>query len=63
MRRSRRMHRGQGEKEHDVITRDRQGTGPPVEASRGGRADGRMVEAGRDKKVPLDSKTVGPTGT
>ena len=57
------MHRGQGGKEHDVITRDRQGTGPPVEASRGGRADGRMVEAGRDKKVPLDSKTVGPTGT
>ena len=37
------MHRGRGKKEHDATTRDRQGTRPPVKASRwggSGRADG-----------------------
>ena len=41
--RARQMHRGRGYKEHDAITRDRQGNGPPVEFGRGGeggRADG-----------------------
>ena len=30
------MNRGWGDEEHDATTRDRQGTGPPVEADRGG---------------------------
>ena len=34
--RERRKHRGWGDKERDDITRDRQGNGPPVKASRGG---------------------------
>ena len=59
--RERRIHREQGEEEHEATTRDRQGTGPPVNAVRGG-SGVRMVESGRERKVSLDGRTLGPTG-
>ena len=53
------MHRGRGEEEHDATTWDRQGTGLPVEAGRGGGAGVRMEEAFREKSYPW---TVEPWG-
>ena len=62
--RARRKNRGQGGEEHNATTRDRKGNEPPVEASRGGGGAGvRMVKSGREKKGPLDGRTLGPTGT
>ena len=57
------MHRGQGDKEHDATTRDRQGTKPPVEAGRWGRAGVQMVEEIRERKGTLDRITLRSTWT
>ena len=45
--RARQKHRGRGEEENDATTQDRQGTGPPVKAGRGG---GREVDGGRHRE-------------
>ena len=47
----------------NATTQDRQVTGPPVEASRGGGAGVRLMEAGRGRKGPLDGRDLGLAGT
>ena len=49
MRRVKRMHRGKGKEEYGITTQDRQGTGPPVKAGRGG-GSGREVYGGRQRE-------------
>ena len=52
---------GTGE-EHEATTQDRQGTGPPVKAGRGG-AGVRLMDKYRVRKGTLYGRTLGPTGT
>ena len=52
-----------GDEEHNITSWGRKGTGPPVQAGRGSRVGVQMVEAGRGRKVPLDGRTMGTTGT
>ena len=58
-----RVHKGRGDKEHNATIRGRQGTGPSVKSSRGGGAGVCVVEVGRERKGPLDGRTLGPKGT
>ena len=57
--RARQMHRGRGDEEHDATTRYRQGTGPPVEAGKGGGGGWSQAERGRD---PWIGETLGQQG-
>ena len=57
--RARGEHRGRGDKEHNITTRYRQGTGPTVKAVRGGGVGVQMVEAGRGKKGTLERRNMG----
>ena len=52
-----------GEEEHGATNWNRQGTGPPVEANRGGVVGVRLMERVRGRKVPMDGRTLGTTGT
>ena len=57
------LYRGKGGEERDA-TRYRQGTGPPVEADRGGGGVGaRVMEAVRVGKGTLDGRNLGSTRT
>ena len=52
-----------GDEEHYATTQDWQGTGPPVEAGRGGGSECEGMEAGRGREGPLYRITLGLTGT
>ena len=49
---------GRGDEERDATTRDRQRTGPMVEAGRGGGAGVRVMVVGIKRNGPLDGITL-----
>ena len=63
MERAERKYRGWGGKERDATNRYQKGTGPPVEAGRGGGAVVRVMEAVRRRKGPFDIRNIGLTWT